>query len=86
MKKYNNLFENDLKKFRQLLSKYDWWYSYSDDHSVYKKGEKQSQEISNLFQKLLKTSDYDDAVQAYIDTARRKGDDSTADHLKKKYL
>ncbi len=36
------------QKYRALLGRHDWWYAYSDDYSVWAKGQRQSQEISTL--------------------------------------
>lgn len=35
----------DLAKLRQLLKNHDWYYNYSDDHAVWKRGEARSIEI-----------------------------------------
>ena len=35
----------DLAKLRQLLKEHDWYYNYSDDHSVWQRGEARSGEI-----------------------------------------
>ena len=34
--------------FRKLLQQHDWFYSYSDDHGVWKRGEAQSQTIERV--------------------------------------
>lgn len=71
--------------FKKSLKQYDWWFSYSDDHSVWKKGNEQSKNISKMFRDLLQTDDKEEAVKAYIATAKRNNDSDTAEHLKKKY-
>jgi len=87
MKSFKQITEGaSIKDFKKLLNAYDWWYSYSDDNSVYKKGSAQSSTISKMFRELLNTSDKEDAVKAYIATAKKNGDTDTANHLKKEYL
>lgn len=34
-----------LEEFETMLSRHDFWYSYSDDHRVYTKGEAESKAI-----------------------------------------
>lgn len=35
------------EQFLKLLSTHDWYYSYSDDHSVWRKGQAERNVISN---------------------------------------
>lgn len=37
-----------LKQYRELLAKHDWFYSYSDDYSVYRRGEDNMAQIRRL--------------------------------------
>jgi tyrosine-protein phosphatase YwqE len=43
-----------VKEFYKLLEKHDWFYFMSDDHSVYKKGAKEAEELFAL----AKNNDY----------------------------
>lgn len=35
----------DLQRLKQLLKEHDWYYNYSDDHNVWKRGETRSELI-----------------------------------------
>ena len=56
---YNDLLspeeiEVKLKEFEELCKVHDWFYDYSDDHSVWKKGEAMQKEINTKYSELLK--------------------------------
>lgn len=76
---------SSINDFKKALKVHDWWYAYSDDNSVYRKGAKASDAISKMFRELLKT-DKEEAVNAYIATAKKNNDAATATMLKKEYL
>lgn len=42
----------EMAEYRQLLTSHDWYYHYSDDHSVYKAGERENQRLVALRMKL----------------------------------
>lgn len=37
-----------MNEYTQLLKTHDWYYMYSDDHSVYKRGWEKAQKIQEL--------------------------------------
>lgn len=51
--KYEQI-EDKLEEFEELCKVHDWFYDYSDDHSVWKKGEAMQKEINAKYSELLK--------------------------------
>ena len=47
------------------LQKHDWFYSYSDDYSVYKKGEKEAAEIYAMMQKMGQMGHLREAMEVF---------------------
>lgn len=39
---------NSLDEFQELLEQHDWYYTHSDDHSVWKRGEEMGRHIRRL--------------------------------------
>ncbi len=39
---------NPIETYLNLLSRHDWWYSRSDDHSVYRQGAESARQIQQL--------------------------------------
>lgn len=37
-----------LEQYKELLSRHDWYYYFSDDHGVWQRGEAESSQILNL--------------------------------------
>lgn len=61
-----NDFTEQLFELEVLLKKHDKYYDYSDDHSVWRKGEKEWKEISNLSWQ-LKVAGYAEEVKELFD-------------------
>lgn len=59
---------NTIEKFKDLISKHDLTYSYSDDYSVYKKGDDEYKAILNLSKELPK----EDVVQIWNENVDKK--------------
>lgn len=57
-----NDFTEQLLELESMLKKHDKYYDYSDDHSVYKKGEAEYNAICNLSSQ-LKIAGYTEEVQ-----------------------
>jgi len=55
-----------IKDLDKLLSRHDWYYAFSDDHSYWTRGEAGWEEIQRV-QKELASRDADRLVQAYRD-------------------
>lgn len=41
-----------LDEYKQLIADYDWYYSYSDDHRVWQRGEASREKIKEVYQRL----------------------------------
>lgn len=54
-----------LHDFKEACQKHDWYYNYSDDHSVWQKGSKQSAEISSMLKDLKEHGLGDQAEAIY---------------------
>lgn len=67
---------NALEQFKELVSKHDLTYSYSDDYSVYRKGEEQYKAILNLSKELPK----EDVVQIWNENVDKKLLNSRSDY------
>lgn len=39
-----------IKQFYDILSQHDWYYQYSDDHNVWKRGQEESSRIRQILQ------------------------------------
>lgn len=53
-----------LREYWELLNNHDWFYQWSDDHRVYQKGFRESQELSTLS---IHGKDFQDLYQAFND-------------------
>ena len=54
------------KELEDQLSKHDWYYGYSDDIRVWRKGKEQSDNITNLYKKYISlTGDKKEADRIY---------------------
>lgn len=51
---FDNFNLESFNTFMELLKNYDYYYSYSDDKSVYKKGKLQDEEIQRICNKNIK--------------------------------
>lgn len=60
-----NDFTEQLQELEVLLKKHDKYYDYSDDHSVWLKGEREYKQINSL-SKQLKLAGYAEEVQELI--------------------
>lgn len=56
---------NSLKEFYDLLERHDWFYSYSDDHSVWLAGTRRVDELRAIAAK--GGQEYADLLKAYED-------------------
>lgn len=60
-----NDIQDQLSQLESMLKKHDKYYDYSDDHSVWLKGEKEYKQINSL-SKQLKLAGYAEEVQELI--------------------
>jgi hypothetical protein len=44
----NNNMKKQLKTLEKLLQNHDWFYQYSDDYSVYERGDRESDTINTV--------------------------------------
>lgn len=63
----NKDFENLLEELKELLMKHDKYFDFTDDHSVWRKGFEEWQQIDKLA-KNLKLAGYTDEVKVLFDT------------------
>ena len=52
MSKDNNNMNTKLKTLEKLLKNHDWFYQYSDDYSVYARGDRESNTINEVINAL----------------------------------
>ena len=52
MSKDNNNMKKQLKTLEKLLQNHDWFYQYSDDYSVYERGNRESDTINTVINAL----------------------------------
>jgi hypothetical protein len=53
------------KTFKTLLEKHDWYYDFSDDHSVWMKGQSQKQELIRLSKELKCPFTFEELFRAF---------------------
>lgn len=51
-----------LQELESLLKEHDWYYAYSDDHRVWKRGEEERKVIGELTARLMYVEGLSDAV------------------------
>jgi len=51
-----SLEERLLDELEEMLKHHDWYYQYSDDHRVWKRGNEQNRAITNKFNEIKKHS------------------------------
>ena len=60
-----NVLPQVLIELTEILEKHDWFYSYSDDHTVWQKGRDQSSDINTLLNKAKELGYGDAASELY---------------------
>lgn len=58
--------ENEMRELDSMLSKHDWYYAFSDDNSVYKRGEAAGKEIAKKLAE-INHKDANRLYKAYLD-------------------
>ena len=66
MSKDNNNMNNKLQTLEELLQNHDWFYQYSDDNSVYERGDRESDTINTVIN-ALKDAGFDKEADALYD-------------------
>ena len=69
MSKDNNNMNKDLQTLEKLLKSHDWFYQYSDDYSVYERGDRESNTINEVINALKDTGfgkEADDLYDKYL--------------------
>ena len=66
--------EEELKEYYQQLTWHDWFYEYSDDHSVWRRGNQKERELMSIAQKDKRAEVLFEGYRSYMFKGAEKPD------------